>query len=91
MLNYLIHAKDYQNINMRQERSFNNSWRRLPGLSTRPTKSVGKRRSTCKNGRAKNTQVNEYLNRCLINQIMDNEVSSICWKHARAKNGLYLK
>ncbi len=30
MLNYLIHAKIIKNINM-HERSFNNSWRRLPG------------------------------------------------------------
>ncbi len=30
MLSYLIHAKDYQKYQY-AERSFNNSWRRLPG------------------------------------------------------------
>ncbi len=64
MLNYLIHAKDYQKHQYAAKVTFNDSWR-ITGISTKDDKNqlLGALVKT-----ENNTQANRYLNRCLINQ-----------------------
>ncbi len=75
---------------MRRERVFNNSWEKITRISARPTKSIGKgalvKTEEHKIHKLTNAQIDAH------NQNHGYPVSrAYVEKHARAKNGLYLK
>ncbi len=81
-----------KNINMRRSLTIVGEDCRI---STRPTKSIGKKRSgTCKKQKSKKIhKLTNAQNRCLINQNhgLTGSLQAYVEKYAQSQNGLYLK